>query len=230
MGFNPSPIELKPKELRKQNTFKFFSPLCGREVIVESLVEYIVWLSFEFDRNVKVLCERPAKLEGRVDGKEKSYRPDLFVRTQDNEETLVECKKHEDLIEVEPDVWQPKRWDTMSTLAEQISLPLRLVVDSDFVPLSTAVNNWREALPFAADESQRPRHALRQYIQRQFEMMPTQTLGELAANTADWEADEVHSAALWWAHQGPLDLEWNAAPLGRDTVLRKYSDFDWCRV
>lgn len=230
MGFIPSPVQLTPKELRRQNIFKFYSPLCGREVIVESLVEYIVWLSFEFDRNVKVLCERPAKLEGRVDGKNKTYRPDLFVRTQNNEETLVECKKHEDLREVEPDVWRPARWDTMNALAEQNNLPLRLIVDLDFVPLSTAVNNWREALPFAADEAQRPRHSLREYIQNQFDMMPAQTLGELSANTADWDAEEVQSAALWWVHQGPLELEWNNAPLGRDTVLRKHTDFEVCRA
>ena len=116
MGINPSPIELTPEELRNQNIFKFFSALCDRQVIVESLVEYLVWLSLEFDQRIVFLCERPVKLEGKVDGKAKQYRPDVFFRTSDGEESLVEAKKHEDLIEIEPELRRPKRWPVMAAL------------------------------------------------------------------------------------------------------------------
>ena len=230
MGFNPSPIELTPKELRRQNIYKFFSALCDREVIVESLVEYIVWLSMEFNHRIVFLCERPAELSGRVDGKSKSYRPDLFFRTCDGEESLGEAKKQEDIKEVEPGVWQPARWPIMTALCEQVRLPLKLFVDSDFLPVKTAVANWRDALGHVADEAQRPRHELREQLLKQFEDLPMLSIGELSANLPDWEPTEVQNAALWWVHQGPLSLDWNKAPLGRETVLTLHSGMDWRRV
>lgn len=230
MGINPSAIPLTPEELRKQNIYKFFSALCNREVIVESLVEYLVWLSFEFSHRIVFLCERPVKLEGRVDGRHKSYRPDVFLRTCDGEESLVEAKKQEDTTEIEPGVWRPKRWSIMSALCDQARLPLKLILDSDFLPVKTAVANWREAIACVADEAQRPRHELRKLVLGQFEHMPMISLGELSASISDWEPSEVHNAALWWVHQGPLSLDWNKAPLGRETVLTLHSDMDWRRV
>ena len=230
MGINPNPIPLTPKARRKQNLFKFFSALCDREVELESFVEYIVWLSLEFNRRIVFMCERPCVLQGRVDGRKETYKPDLFFRTRDLEESLGECKKKEDTEEVEPGVFLPKRWPAMSALAEQVRLPLKLFLDADFAPMVTAVANWREALPYVADEAQRPRHALREAVLAQFDQVSMLSLGELSATIPDWEASEVHSAALWWVHQGPLDLDWNKAPLGRDTVLTLHSGIDWRRV
>lgn len=230
MGINPSPIPLTPKARRGQNLYKFFSALCGRIVELESFVEFIVWLSLEFNRRIIFLCERPCVLKGKVDGRNATYKPDLFFRTRDLEESLGECKKIEDTEEVEPHLFLPKRWPAMSGLAEQYRLPLKLFLDADFAPFATAVANWREALPYVADEAQRPRHALRDAVLTQFEQVSMLSLGELSATIPDWEASEVHSAALWWVHQGPLDLDWNKAPLGRDTVLRLHSGIDWRRV
>ena len=230
MTIDPTPIPLTAKARRRQNLFKFFSPLCDRLVELESFVEYIVWLSMEFDRQITFLCERPCVLQGRVAGRKETYKPDLFFRKRDQDGSLGECKKNEDLVENEAGVRLPKRWPAMSALAEQARVPLALFVDADFVARATAAANWREALPYAADEAQRPRHALREGILTQFEQVPMLSLGELSASIADWEASDVYSAALWWVYQGTLDLDWNKAPLGRDTVLTLHSGTDWRRA
>ncbi len=118
----------------------------------------------------------------------------------------------------------------MSALCEQARLPLKLIVDSDFLPMKTAVANWREAVAYVADEAQRPRHELREQVLGQFEHMPMLSLGELSSSLPDRDPSEVHSCALWWVHQGPLSLDWNKAPLGRETVLTLHSGMDWRRV
>lgn len=230
MSIDPTPIALEPKARRNQNLFRLFSPLADRIVELESFVEYIVWLSLEFNQNVIFLCERPCVLSGKVDGRKQTYKPDLFFRTRDQEESLGECKKKEDLVETEPNVWLPKRWPIMTDLAKQARYSLKLYVDADLAPYATAVANWREALPYVADEAQRPRPELRQAVLTHFEQVSKLSLGELAASIPDWEASEVHSASLWWVHQGPLDIEWNRSPLGRETVLTLHSGSDWRRV
>ncbi len=230
MGMNPTPIELEPKARRNQNLFRFFSPLADRIVELESFVEYIIWLSMEFNQQVIFLCERPCVLSGKIDGRKQTYKPDLFFRTRELEESLGECKKQEDLIETEPGVWLPKRWPIMSALAEQARYPLKLYIDAELAPYATAVANWREALSYVSDEAQRPRPELRETVLAQFEHVSTLSLGELAASIPDWEPSEVHSASLWWVHQGPLDVEWNRSPLGRETVLTLHSGPDWRRL
>ncbi len=221
MGMLPEPVELTPKQRRKQNVYKFFSPLCGREVELESFVEFIVWLSLEFSPDTEFLCERPGILVARVNGKDESYTPDLFVRTQSKEEFLGESKKDEDLVETPGGERLPKRWAVMSGIAAHYNLPLRLFTDADFLDRRVAVGNWREVLPHVAGEAQRPRHPLRKIVLDQFDVAPQLTLGELSASIADWSPSEVHGVALWWVHQGSLVLDWNAAPLGRQTLLTR---------
>lgn len=234
MGIDPKPIELTQKERRRQNVYKFFSALCDRFVELESFTEFLVWLSLEFSPNVIFLCERPCRLEGRVEGKKQTYRPDLFVRAKADGaplEHLGETKKREDCVEVEPDVWQPKRWPVMKALVDKTGLPLRLYTDFDFIEQRVAVDNWREALPYIADEAQRPRHELRQLVLEQFRHMGQLPLGEVTASITDWERSEVDSAALWWVHQGRLQLDWNDRPLGRDSLLTLVpEDSDWRRT
>lgn len=222
MAINPTPITLTPKERRRQNMWRFYSALCGRFVELESFVEYLVWLSLEFCPQVIFLCERPCRLEGRVNGKKESYRPDLFVRRRNVdviEEHLGEAKKSEDCFEVEPGDWQPKRWDVMTALVEPTGHPLRLYRDGDFVEQRMAVDNWREALGYVAEEAQRPRHELRELVMDQYQRMGQLPLGEVSASITEWEPSEVEAATLWWAHQGRLEFDWNARPLGRDSLF-----------
>lgn len=233
MGMDPKPLPLTQKERRRQNVWKFFSALCNRFVELESFVEFLVWLSLEFCPEVIFLCERPCRLEGQVDGKKQTYRPDLFVRAKGNEaplEHLGETKKQEDCIEVEPNIWQPARWSVMEALTAPRGLPLRLYTDADFVEQRVAVDNWREALPYVADEAQRPRHELRASVLDQFQHFEQLPLGEISASIPDWEPSEVESVALWWVHQGRLALDWNDRPLGRDSLLTMVSEgSDWQR-
>lgn len=234
MGINPNPIPLTPKERRRQNVWKFFSTLCNRTVELESFVEFLVWVSLEFCPDVIFLCERPCKLEGRVEGKKQTYRPDLFVRAKGDagpSEHLAECKKSEDCVEVESGIWQPKRWDVMQALVDPTGLPLRLYRDGDFIEQRIAVDNWREALPYVTDEAQRPRYELRERVLEQYRRIGQLPLGEVSASIADWEASEIESAALWWVHQGRLQLDWNERPLGRDTLLTLApEDSNWGRA
>ena len=103
----------------------------------------------------------------------------------------------------------------MSALCDQARLPLKLILDSDFRPVKTAVANWREAIACVADEAQRPRHELRKLVLGQFELMPLISLGELSASFSVLAPSVVHNAALCFVHQGPLSLDWNKAQLGR---------------
>ncbi len=234
MGIDPQPIQLTQKERRRQNVYKFFSTLCDRIVELESFVEFLVWLPLEFSPEVIFLCERPCRLEGRVEGKKQSYRPDLFVRAKGDsapEEHFGETKKREDCVEVEPDIWQPKRWPVMQALVEPTGRPLRLYTDYDFIEQRVAVDNWREALPYVADEAQRPRYELRQQVLEQFQRIGQLPLGEVTASIPDWERSEVESVALWWVHQGRLAFDWNDRPLGRDSLLTLVpDDTDWRRA
>ena len=234
MGIDPQPIQLTQKERRRQNVYKFFSALCDRFVELESFVEFLVWLSLDFSPEVIFLCERPCRLEGRVEGKKQSYRPDLFVRAKGDsgpQEHLGETKKREDCIEVEPDIWHPKRWPLMQSLVDKSGLPLRLYTDYDFIEQRVAVDNWREALPYVADEAQRPRYELRQQVLEQFQRIGQLPLGEVTASIPDWERSEVESVALWWVHQGRLAFDWNDRPLGRDSLLTLVPDeADWRRA
>ena len=115
----------------------------------------------------------------------------------------------------------PKRWHVLSSVAAQYQLPLQLRTDADFLDHRVGVGNWREALPHVASEVQRPRYELRKFVLDQFNTEAHLTIGELAAGTTDWEPSEVHSVALWCVHQGDLLLDWNASPLGRQTLLAK---------
>ena len=234
MALDPKPIPLTPKERRRQNVWKFYSVLCGRTVEVESFVEYLVWLSLEFCPDVTFLCERPCKLKGRVDGRNQTYRPDLFVRTKGDAgpiEHLGECKKSEDCVEIEPEVWEPPRWDVMTSLVDPTGLPLRLYRDGDFVDQRMAVDNWREALGYIMDEAQRPRYELRELVLEQYQRMGQLPVGEVSASITEWEQFEVEAAALWWVHQGRLEFEWNERPLGRDSLLTLApDDANWGRV
>ena len=234
MGIDPQPIQLTQKERRRQNVYKLFSALCDRIVELESFTEFLVWLSLEFCPEIIFLCERPCRLEGRVDGKKQSYRPDLFVRARGDsapQEHLGETKKREDCIEVEPGIWRPKRWSVMEALVEPTGRPLRLYTDYDFIEQRIAVDNWREALPYVADEAQRPRYELRQQVLEQFQRMGQLPLGEVTASIPDWERSEVESVVLWWVHQGRLAFDWNDRPLGRDSLLTMVpDDNDWRRV
>jgi hypothetical protein len=234
MGINPKPIDLTPKERRRQNVYKFFSALCDRFVELESFTEFLVWLSLEFSPDVIFLCERPCRLEGRVEGKKQTYRPDLFVRAKGDGapiEHLGETKKREDCVEVEPDVWQPKRWPVLQSLVDETGLPLRLYTDFDFVEQRVAVDNWREALPYVADEAQRPRHELRELVLEHYQRMGQLPLGEVSASIAGWERSEVDAATLWWVHQGRLQFDWNDRPLGRDSLFTLAPESaDWRRA
>lgn len=220
MSLNPSPVPLKPKRRRRQNVFKFYSPKCQREVEVESFVEYIVWLSYEFDANTTFMCERPGELVAPVDGKSQKYTPDLFVRTANDEEYLIEAKKDEDLVESDCDDRVPKRWPIISAIADHYGLPLRVVTDLDFSDRQISVANWREALPYAADESLRPRYPLRESVLSLFSEFQQLTLGEISSSLPDWPPSECHSSALWHVHQGRLAMEWNTTALDRTTLLR----------
>ena len=234
MGIDPQSRPLTPKERRRQNVWKIYSALCDRLVELESFVEFQVWLSLEFCPEVIFLCERPCKLEGRVDGKKQTYRPDLFVRSRGDAgpiEHLGECKKSEDCFEVEPGVWQPARWDIMNALVAPTGLPLRLYRDVDFVDQRTAVDNWREALGYIADEAQRPRYELRELVLEQYQRMGQLPLGEVSSTIAEWERSEVEAAAIWWVHQGRLTFDWNDRPLGRDSLFTLApDDAVWART
>lgn len=219
MGINPQPVELTPKQRRRQNLHSFFSPLCHRVVELTSFNEYCIWLSHEFNPEIDFLCERPGQLVAYVDGKEQGYTPHLFARTVHGDEYLGECKKAADLEEDERGLLVPERWSVMSAIAKQHSLPLRLFLDLDLVDKQIALSNWRTALPHVSDEAQRPRYKLRRQLMSQFDHSQCYTLSELADSCPDWEPPEVHSAAIWSVHQRHLSLDWNAAPLGEDTLL-----------
>ena len=234
MAMNPTPGALTAKERRRQNVWKLFSVLCGRFVELESFVEYLVWLSLEFCPEVIFLCERPCKLEGRVDGKKQSYRPDLFVRAKGETgpvEHLGECKKSEDCVEVEPNVSRPPRWDVMKALVDSTGLPLRLYTDGDFAEQRIAIDNWREALGYIADEAQRPRYELRELVLDQYQRIGQLPLGEVSASITEWEPSEVEADTLWWVHQGRLEFDWNERPLGRDSLFTLApDDANWGRA
>lgn len=219
MGINPQPVELTPKQRRRQNLHKFFSPMCHRLVELESFNEFSTWLSHEFNPEIDFLCERPAQLVAYVDGREQGYTPDLFARTANGDEYLGECKQAADLVEDETGVLVPKRWPVISAITERYNLTLRVFTDIDLLDQQIALSNWRTALPYVSDEAQRPRRELRRQVMAQFDLSPRQSFFELATNCPDWEPTEVHSAAIWSVHQRLLSLDWNAAPLGEDTLL-----------
>ncbi|MDH3380231.1 MAG: hypothetical protein OEQ39_25195 [Gammaproteobacteria bacterium] len=224
MAMNPTPVELSSKAHRRQNLFRFFSPKTGRMVELESFVEFIVWLFFEFRQDVTFLCERPGYLEHRNKGRVSRYLPDIFVRLIDGYEFLVESKKDEDLVLVIDECRVPRRWPIIKEIVDHAGIPIELMTDRKLVEHATAVANWRQALPYAAGEAQRPRHELRKLVKRRFEVESVLTIGELAADIADWEETDVCDVAFWYVHQGALSIDWDASDIGRHTVLRRKND------
>ncbi len=213
---SPTPLALTPKQSRRANLFRWYSPKAGRLVDAESYLEFRHLLWREVDPDVVALCERPSpRIEDYVHGKSLKYTFDAWIRLRGGTELFIEVKPQSNL----GSNGHPARWDLISAWCNEHGLACAWVTDVDLVPHRQLLDNWEQALAYVSLAQRSGDCGLRDEVRKLFQRESALTLSSVPGFLLREDAEHVLAEVFYLIYHRELSADLKTRPVSRALVV-----------
>lgn len=206
-----TPVALQRGADYTGNYYERFSLKAGRNVRLQSELEYANWLLRESDPECLALCERPLEVTVMLDGKRRTTIFDLWTRWRDGHKQFEECKYRSSIEGPTASSRDVEQIRAQKLYCAEHAYTYQLVTDDTVRAYAVRLSNWNRILGHLI----RWRDALLRPIE--LELVSSlrrgqpMTLPSMTGMLRHHEADKVRIAAFRLVYQGVLasDLDTN---------------------
>lgn len=118
----------------------------GRDVVLNSSIEYFHWILVESNPRIYAYCEQPVKMLALVRGKNRGSYIDMYIIWADGSEELREIKPQEDMDDIENNPRLQNQIAVQSAWCERNGIKHVIVTDKEIFSNKLYLANWRTIL------------------------------------------------------------------------------------
>lgn len=227
MARNDEPIPFTPRlltksERRKEDLYIFKSPKLGRNIEVIGPLRFALSLKLDFDPDTTVYVERPRTLMVR----NKQIELGFWSREMRGRERFWLVVPATETTQDANKVRQHRHWRDLVDAANEASISLEFVYESDLLAISTSIDCWFHLLPFVQTAvGLAHRHPLRNQIRYVFEMIAQASFSQIELALPSFQPADVRAVVCDLIHAGDLEVS-NSGSLQSTTIVRRRPKHD----
>ncbi len=202
--------------------YRTYSPKAGRYVEFESSLEYEIWLLFESDPRVAALREQTPQIY--IEGREKPYTFDLWVRFNDLEERPIQTKPESKLVEDASGKFVPENWDSITAASQQAGWDPIFLTNRTTEKRRQFIDNWDQLLPYVKTALKFDTQRLQQRILSIVHDGHEVPIHEIEKRIPGEPEDRVVETIFLLIYQGKLLANLDSAPVSRDLEVQIPND------
>jgi hypothetical protein len=222
MASNDEPIPftsrlLTKSERRKEDLYIFKSPKLGRNIEVIGPLRLALSLKLDFNPDTTVYVERPRTLLVR----NKQIELGFWSREVRGRERFWLVVPATETIQDANKVRQHRHWRDLVDAANEASIGLEFVYESELLAMSTSICCWFHLLPFVqAAQSMLHRHPLRNEVRTVFETISQASFSQIEQALPSFHPADVRAITCDLIHAGELEISTNSS-LQTTTIVRR---------